>query len=179
MSEVVVRLMNEWDLFAGLDDREKSALSTVFRVRQTEGGELLCREGEAARSFFIVARGAVEVYKDLPGDRRERLANVGPNNLLGQVALIDGEARSATLVVTPGTVVLECSRDAFERLFRAGSPFAMKVLDMIVVQLCHRLREADKQLYELYTNPARTLLKLHDAALSISRTIEDQDHYRR
>ena len=60
---------------------------------------------------------------------------------------------------------------SFERLFKAGNPFAFKVLDRIVVDLARRLRDADEQLKGIYENPKQTLLALHAAALGVQKAL--------
>jgi CRP/FNR family transcriptional regulator len=131
----------------------------------------LCREGERGQSFFIVAKGILEVHKELDQGRREKLAEIGPNNLLGQVALIDGKPRSATCIARGEVMALECAREDFERLFKAGSPFALKIIDRVVVDLAKRLREATRQFHELYADPFEDLDEFRDAVLDIQQTI--------
>ena len=164
-------LVDSLPLFGELSARERNILAAVFRVRVIDDGETLCREGDRGASFFIVAKGIIEVHKELPNDQREKLAEIGPNNLIGQVALIDGKPRSATCLARGRSLVLECARDDFDRLFQAGSPFALKIIDQVVIDLSKRLREANQQLIELYSNPKQTLLLLHEAALNIQQTI--------
>lgn len=170
--ELVKQLLDSLPIFSELTDRERDILSGVFVVRVVEAGEALCREGEPGASFFIVAKGVVEVFKELPGAAgQEKLAEIGPNNLLGQVSLIDGKPRSATCVARERAIALECGRGDFERLFQAGSPFAFKVTDQVVIDLAKRLREANQQIHDLYAHPKRTLAALQEKALHIQQTI--------
>ncbi len=167
-------LVDSLPMFAGLSKREKNTLLAIFTSKAYSTGELLCREGDRAFSFFIVCRGIVEIYKDLgEGDGRERLGQLGKGSMIGQVSLIDGKPRSATVGDKTSVTTLECSREDFERLFSAGSPFAFKVLDQIIIHLSKRLRDANSQLYNLYSRPTETLLKLHNAVIKIQRTISD------
>ena len=167
-SLVFVRRMK---LFRDLSEREKSIASSVFHVRRLEHGDVLCREGERGLSFYVTVQGTIEVHKELAADRKELLAEVGPDTMLGQVALIDRQARSATLMASGDAVVLECAVDDFDRLFWAGTPFAYKLLDMILIELSQRLRDADRALYDLYSNPGETLLKLHESAVDVQRVL--------
>ena len=171
-------LIDALPMFAGLSDREKNTLLAIFAVQRYSEGEMLCREGDKAFSFFIVCKGVVEIYKDLgkgvtEDGGRERLGQLGKGAMIGQVSLIDGKPRSATVVAKTQVTTMECSRDDFERLFSAGSAFAFKILDQIIIHLSKRLRDANTQLYNLYSRPTETLLKLHNACLKIQRTISD------
>ena len=170
-SEAIARLVDVLPMFAELSDRERGILASVFVCRRIDHGDALCKEGDRGQSFFIVAKGILEVYKEFPDSRREKLAEIGPDNLVGQVALIDGKPRSATCLARGPVIALECSRDDFSRLFQAGSPFALKIIDRVVVDLAKRLREANRQLHELYANPGDTLRLLEQAALDIQQTI--------
>lgn len=176
-SEETLRYIERLPLFESLTEREKSTLAAVLQPRGLQRGDLLCKEGDPGRSFYVTVQGTIEVLKELPDGRQEVLSTVGPNNFLGQVALIDRQTRSATLRASSTTLVLECSSDDFDRLFWAGTPFAYKLLDMMVTQLAGRLRDADREIYELFSNPQQTLLKLHDAALEVSRFVNDRDAY--
>jgi CRP/FNR family transcriptional regulator, cyclic AMP receptor protein len=169
--DLVKNLVDELPLLSELSARERNILAAVFRLRSLKDGATLCREGDRGASFFIVAKGVIEVHKELPNEQREKLAEIGRNNLIGQVALIDGKPRSATCLAKGASLVLECARDDFDRLFQAGSPFAFKIIDQVVIDLSKRLREANLQLHELYANPKQTLLLLHEAALNIQQTI--------
>lgn len=164
-------LVDGLPLFGELSERERNILSSVLRVRTVEDQEILCREGGRGASFYIVAKGNIDVYKELPNGLREKLSTIGPGNLIGQVALIDGKPRSATCQGNGRCVILECGRDDFDRLFQSGSAFAFKIIDRVVIDLSKRLREANTQLHDLYANPKKTLLMLHEAALNISQTI--------
>lgn len=172
-TEEILRIIDSLPLFDGLSTREKNALLAIVRVRSYAPGEVLCREGDRAFSFFIVCRGKVEVFKELFGGSRERLGELIPGSMIGQVSLIDGKARSATVEAKTEVLTLECSRDDFERLFNAASPFAFKILDQIIIHLTSRLRDANTQIYNLYSRPTETLLKLHSLCINIQRTISD------
>jgi len=170
-AKAITRLVDVLPMFAELSARERGILAGVFTCRRVDHGDALCREGDRGQSFFIVAKGILEVYKELPDGRREKLAEIGPDNLVGQVALIDGKPRSASCLARGPVIALECTRDDFSRLFQAGSPFALKIIDRVVVDLAKRLREANRQLHELYSNPTDTLRLLEQAALDIQQTI--------
>ncbi len=159
--------------FSGLSERERQTLLAIFQRRQYEAGEQLCREGDRPFTFFILCRGTVEVSKAVRASAPERLGVLTRGAMIGQVSLIDGKPRSATITALEDVTTLECSRDDFERLFNAGSPFAFKVLDQILIHLSSRLREANRQLYTLYSRPTETILKLHAACVNIQRSLSD------
>ncbi len=71
-----------------------------------EAGAVLFAEAAAARSAFVVLRGTIEVGRRR-GERRLRLATVGPGRMLGELSLIDGGPRTATCTALEDARVLE------------------------------------------------------------------------
>ena len=169
----MLKLVDGIELFDGLSDREKNTLLAIVRAQEYSPGEELCREGDRGFSFFIVCRGTVAIYKEISAANRECLGEIGPGSMIGQVSLIDGKPRSATVTAKSRVITLECTRDDFERLFNAGSPFAFKILEQISIHLVARVRNANMQLYKLYSRPTETLMKLHSLCMNIQRSISD------
>ena len=82
-----------------------SSSARPARGASTRGATVFA-EGATAHSAFVVLRGAVEVTRER-GDRRLRLATVGPGRMLGELSLVDGGPRTATCIALEPTVVLE------------------------------------------------------------------------
>lgn len=90
-------------------------------------GEIICREGDSGRDLFIVQEGEVEVVKHV-GDREVPLSRLGRGAFFGEMSLLEGLPRNATVravgpvrvaVVEPGSLLLKIRRDptfAFEML---------------------------------------------------------------
>jgi CRP-like cAMP-binding protein len=169
----IMEMLNSLEFFRGLSEREKNTLLAIVEARTYSPGEILCREGDRAFTFFVVCRGEVDVFKELSVGNRERLGRLGPGSMVGQVSLIDGKARSATVCAHSRVITLECTRDDFDRLFNAGSPFAYKIMDQVIIHLTRRLRDANNQVYNLYSRPTQTLKKLRALCLNIHRTTDD------
>jgi CRP/FNR family transcriptional regulator/CRP/FNR family cyclic AMP-dependent transcriptional regulator len=172
-SEQLLQVINTVPIFQGLSDREKNTLLAIVRTQEYLPTEELCREGDRGFSLFIICQGTVSIYKEINEDVRELLGESGVGSMIGQVSLIDGKPRSATVTAKTRVMTLECTRDDFERLFNAGSPFAFKILDQISIHLVARIRNANKQLYSLYSRPTETLMKLHALCMNIQRSISD------
>jgi CRP/FNR family cyclic AMP-dependent transcriptional regulator len=174
----VYALMKQVTLFEGFTDSELEMLSVAFQVRRLKPGDVLCREGDAAPSFYIIVSGIVSVIKEISPRTRQRLATVGKNRMLGQVPLIDGGRRPNTIEAGSPVVLLECGRTEFEGLFRANNPFAYKVLDFVVTDLSRRLRQSNHLLEELLSNPGRTLSMVYDAFIEVGRAAHDTGEFK-
>jgi len=178
MREEPLPLMKKIPLFEGFNEEELETLAVAFRVRKLDPGTVLCREGEGAPTFYIVVSGIITVFKGISASTRQRLATVGRNRMLGQVPLIDGGRRPNTLEAGSPCVLLECGRDEFERLFRANSPFAYKVLDFVVTDLSRRQRQTNQLLEQLLAEPGRTVARVYDAFVEVGRAAHQTSELR-
>ena len=85
-------LLRNVPLFAGFDDAELERLAGEFFERSFRSGETLAGEGDSGRSFFVIESGEVAVSV-----RGNPVATLGPGSNFGEIALIDRQARSATI----------------------------------------------------------------------------------
>jgi len=109
-------------------------------LKKFSPGEIICLEGDAGNSMFIIKSGQVEVYNTV--DRREiRLAKLGPGEIFGEMSLIDGRPRSATVRAITDVECVEITRAMFDKIL-AGSPNWLGVFMNVLVE---RLRIADKK----------------------------------
>lgn len=170
--------MKQVSVFADFTEQELEMLSVALRVRHLNTGEVLCREGEPAPSFFIVVSGVVNVIKEISPRMRQRLASIGKNRMLGQVPLIDGGRRPNTLEASSPVVLLECGRTEFEGLFRANNTFAYKILDFVVTDLSRRQRQTNRLLEELLSSPGRTLSMVFDAFVEVGKAAHETGEFK-
>lgn len=162
--------LEQLPIFRGLGAEALQVLRGIVVQRSCRDGESLFTEGDRARELFILLAGNVSIYKRLADGREECLATHVPGAMVGEVAMIDGQPRSASARVTGGpATVLTLSRDDFDRLFRANKPFAFLLLDRIVIELAGRLRRATGRFAEANADnsPAARKKKARDAAMSM------------
>ena len=92
--------------FEQIEPDELERLTRSLRVWDLEAGAVLFAEAAATRSAFVVLRGTIEVGRRR-GERRLRLATLGPGRMLGELSLIDGGPRTATCTALEAARVLE------------------------------------------------------------------------
>ncbi|RBP06435.1 cyclic nucleotide-binding protein [Roseiarcus fermentans] len=103
--------------------------------RHYAAGEVIFREGDRGSEFFVIRRGEVEIRS---GNRV--LETLGPNEIFGEMALIDAAPRSADSVAKTDAVVAPISEKQYIFLVRHTPYFALKVLRVLV----RRLRAQNK-----------------------------------
>lgn len=102
-------------LFEGLDAAALADIYAHMKPRRFAAREVICREGDAGQSLFIIDRGLVQVFAGFAEGRRT-VARLRRGEVLGELSLVTNEPRSATAVANVPTDVLELTRDAFASL---------------------------------------------------------------
>lgn len=98
------------ELFDGLDESARKALQAELHPRVLRADAVLCRAGDRSDSLYLVERGLFHV---LDGDTAALLGRQRAGDVVGEVALLTGEPRSATLLARVPSAVSELSREAF------------------------------------------------------------------
>jgi CRP-like cAMP-binding protein len=98
-------------LFAGLSDEERTSLAEWFETSDASAGTVLVSEGAAGYSFYVLIDGAAEVTV---GD--ETVATYGPGDFFGEMAILGGGRRNATVTVTAPSRLLSMFGTEFRML---------------------------------------------------------------
>jgi CRP-like cAMP-binding protein len=121
--EQIVRALRQIDLLAVLENAELHALAEHVGTRLYGRGEVLARQGEAGDTFFIIRSGRVRIdVDDILGDRLTAVTvnHLGPGDFFGEMALLTGAARGATVTAVEDTEILLVSRQDLAPLLQAN-----------------------------------------------------------
>jgi cAMP-dependent protein kinase regulator len=106
-------------LFRPLDPKQRVDLVRRFVSVEVAAGEMVIREGDPGAGLYVVLRGEVVVTRNDQG-QLQQLAQLGPSEVVGEIALVTREPATATVSAGPqGASLLFLSRDYFERLVAA------------------------------------------------------------
>ncbi|GEJ57700.1 cyclic nucleotide-binding domain-containing protein [Anaeromyxobacter diazotrophicus] len=125
---------------------EIESLAVHLRVERRRKGEVVCREGAAEPSLFVIATGSVSILKQDTGEQPKLLARLGPGQTIGEMALLDGQPRSATVAAAEDLVLLVLDRAALERLVDEKPRLGVKLLWKLARFLSQRLRQTSGNL---------------------------------
>ena len=126
------------DLFARLTPEQRRELVAATVSRVFGDGEAIVRQGAEGHSMFVVTGGRVAVV--LEPDRRE-VASIQAGGYFGEMSLLTGEPRTATVLSVGDTTVLELDADVFRRL-GAADPQAIEQIGIAAVTRRTELEEA-------------------------------------
>lgn len=105
-------------------------LSRPSEQRSYRGGEIIFREGEAGHLMYIIVSGSADVRIS-----DTRIATLGAGSIVGEMALIDGAPRCATVVARDGCVLAPINREQFEQFQAANPQFSARLLQVMVGRL--------------------------------------------
>jgi CRP-like cAMP-binding protein len=122
-------------LFEGLDEDELGRLADRFQERTVPEGDVVVEEGSTGTSFFVIAEGAATI--SVGGDMK---ATVGPGDSFGEMAVIDEDVRSASVVAATDLRLYFLTPWEFRPFVREQPEVAWKLLQ----SLSRRLRAAQQ-----------------------------------
>ncbi len=121
------------DLFEPLSSEERAKLVAGARLLRFAVGETVVREGEPGASMFLIARGRVMVSARGAGDESQGVASLEPGSAFGEISLLTGEPRLATVRTTVESVLIEIDKDTLAPILQAN-PSLVDKLDAIVLE---------------------------------------------
>jgi len=133
----------------GLDPDECLALEKYMETRVFEAGDFVFREGDTSRSLYLLSSGTADVTIPIGEGRRRRLAAFQQGTFFGELALLDGEPRTAGVKATGHLELFELTYEAFDRLHTEEHVTAMKIQTAIGRVLGARLRGANQMISDL------------------------------
>jgi CRP-like cAMP-binding protein len=137
-----VELLRSVPLFADLEEGELERFSHVAVPRSFPAGTRVFHEGDSSDACYIVSEGSFRVTREHSDGRAITLATLGPGEIFGELAMLDGDKRSASAEsITDGTLLALPANDVRSLLAR-NPEIALK----LVAGLVRRLRAANARL---------------------------------
>lgn len=122
-------------LFSGCSGRDLQTVARVVKDIQHPAGTVIAREGEPGVGLFVIADGTADVT--IGGAKK---ATLGPGDFFGEIALLDGGPRTATVTATSDMKLLGLTEWVFRGLMQEHPSIAVKTLQA----MAGRLRNATK-----------------------------------
>lgn len=125
-------------LFGEFDEEMLKDLESKMTWRSLRRGEILCYQGEPSDSFYIIISGRLQVLiKDATGGSRQ-VSEMSQGESVGEMGVFTGEPRSATIIASRDSELLEFSREEFEE-FTRRYPSLMRQMTRLLIQRLQRV----------------------------------------
>lgn len=145
---VLCDMIETTQMFGGFEWHDIEALSGYMQAYEASSGTALFHEGETGHYMCLIIEGKVEIHKEDSHEKEKTVAAIGAGKTLGEMAIVDGEPRSATAIVAETTTLAILTKDNFHRLVSEKPALAAKILLKIARLLSQRLRQTSGMLVD-------------------------------
>jgi small-conductance mechanosensitive channel len=162
--------LRQVDFLRDLRDEELRLLLPSVTLQKFGTGEIIVREGDAGNSLYIIRSGEVEVVAHTNGAHEVHIRYLRQPTFFGEMALMTGEPRTATIRARTDAELLELSREGFLELFKSHPEAATKMSEIIALRMSETrgLVAAANNLPEHPLSHARWLLAKISAVFNLS-----------
>lgn len=160
-------------LFEGVAEDELSLIAERFQRTTFKKGETVFKEGDAGQSMFLLIEGQAGVIKNLSGGQRE-LARIKAGDYFGEMTLLSGQSRTATLLAHTDLVCHTISQQDFMALVEKNHRLSLNVIRTLSDRLTNSEIKANQQIITAYHTMIFSL-----ADLAESRDTETGEHLKR
>jgi signal transduction histidine kinase/CRP-like cAMP-binding protein len=161
-----VKLLKEFSVLASLEESDIESLCEASDFIYLNGGELLFKEGDPGKAMYIVLDGLLEVYT-----KNKIIAERGPYSLIGEMALINSQPRSANIKASIPTSLLEISKENFNDFIAPHSSVILEIMKTLSERSRSDLNTLDHgygQLHKTQENYEDIVKSVSDIILRIS-----------
>ena len=133
-------------LFSRVDRDELHGIAGWVQIQNYQAGQVIDREGDLGTTLHIIRTGSVDVLQHYGSDDQQLLASFGEGEFFGEMALLLGRPRSATIVAKEDTECLQILRNSFAD--NATAPVLWAMLQHVAERLAH----ADETIGEMHSH---------------------------
>jgi CRP-like cAMP-binding protein len=119
-------LLKRVPLFGRCSKRELEEIASLADELDMPQGRMLTRQGATGREFVVIVEGAAEVKRN-----GRKINSLGEGDFLGEIALVTGAPRTATVTTTASSRLLVINASAFRQLMRDVPSIQLKVLEAL------------------------------------------------
>jgi CRP-like cAMP-binding protein len=132
-----VLLLSRVPLLADLSPADLQRVAAIAAENDFDEGEIICEQGEAGNEMFVIISGEVRIVVNNEGQPEKEIARRVAGEVVGEMSLISGDTRVASVIATGGVRTLCLDRLSFESLLRERPEVCLAVMR----ELCQRLKE--------------------------------------
>jgi small-conductance mechanosensitive channel/CRP-like cAMP-binding protein len=122
--------LNRVSIFAPLSDDETEQLANASESRVYAPGEAIVRKGKDGHSMFVILRGSVKVQIS-ENSYEKTIGKLAANDFFGEMSLLTGEPRTATVIAEEETEVLQIKKEALKPIFEHNPQLVQSICELI------------------------------------------------
>ena len=149
------------ELFHALTEEERRALATRLRVAPFVRGEAMTRQGAEAHWLYLITRGDADVRVSVDGNLSERIATLHAGDFFGEMGMMTGEPRTATVIALSDVECYRVDKDAFHDILQQRPEIAESISEI----LARRRVELEMAREDLNEEAKRARMRQHQGDL--------------
>ena len=153
--------LKQVELFQSLTNDERRALAARLRIAPFVRGEAMTRQGAEAHWLYLITRGDAEVRVSVDGRLSETIASLHAGDFFGEMGMMTGAPRSATVIALNDVECYRVDKDAFHDILRSRPQIAEDISEV----LARRTAELDAARENLNEEAKRARMRDHQGDL--------------
>jgi CRP-like cAMP-binding protein len=150
----LLEVLGKTSLFGPLEEADRKAVIQEMRETSFDGGQSIFARGDTGRDIYLVTGGRVRISVLTSEGRELSFAHAEAGQIFGEIAVLDGGARTADATAVTKVTALTLSKGALNRLIEQRAV----VREAVIKFLCNRVREADHQMEGIALYPIEVRL---------------------
>ena len=126
-----IKALHNVELFDPLTEKEQRALAGRLRVAPFVSGEAMTVQGAEAHWLYVITTGEAEVRVSAEGNISERLATLGPGDFFGEMGMMTGEPRSATVIALTDVECYRLDKEALHDILQSRPEIAETISEIL------------------------------------------------
>ena len=167
--ETIAELISKVDLFQTLRSEQISKIALKTVQRSFNKGDVICKQGDAGRSLFIVKEGFLKVFITIENNVEKQVGVLIPEDFFGEMSLLTGDTRSATVVAESNIILYEIDADALRPIFSENDQF-YKIVSKIITER-HKINADASQSKDAEVKHTSMLRELEIKILNFSKKL--------
>ncbi len=138
-SDFKQNIIKNVSLFNSLSDEERSELSGKIVQRSFCEGDTLIKMDEEGDSMFVLSEGLLDIRIGPDGFSSKKVGDIYPGNFFGEMSLLTGEKRSATITAVKDSIVFEIKKEHVKELFRKNQEILKDITRLVAERRAHNI----------------------------------------
>lgn len=123
--------MVDQDMFSSLSEDQIKTFQKFCTQEEYQAGQVVFYEGSVGNLAYIILKGQVEIWKDYDSPEQDLLAVFGAGQMFGEIAVLDDQPRSATVVARDSVLLISIDRENFYQVVTENTSISLTVMKSI------------------------------------------------